>query len=175
LKDELVTRVKAFVNSGKLTLALRLLLGALILYAAIPKFADMEKLSVFMLYSYQFPWRMPSMAHSLVLVYIAPYLELLIGLGLITGVLTRISTAGWGIMTLVYIVVKAQVIFIQGRIIPCGCFPGPLSEMLMTQSIIIDLVTLPICAQIILAKERKFFTLGSLLPERWQHKLRYIW
>lgn len=170
-----MARVKAFLNSGKLTLVLRLLLGALILYAAIPKFADLEKFSVFMLYSYQFPWLMPSMAHTRVFGYVAPFLEVLIGLGLITGVLTRISTTGWGIMTLVYIVVKAQVIFIQERIIPCGCFPGPLSEMLMTQSIIIDLVTLPICAQIILSKGRKFFTLGSLLPERWQHKLRYIW
>ena len=167
--------VKAFLNSGKLTLALRLLLGALILYAAIPKFADIEKLSVYMLYSYQFPWLMPDMAHTRFLGNIAPYLETLIGLGLIAGVLTRLSAFGWGIMTLVYIIVKTQVIFIQGRIIPCGCFPGPLSEMLMTQSIIIDFVTLPILAQIILAKGRKFFTLGSLLPERWQHKLRYIW
>jgi len=167
--------VIAFLNSGKLTLVLRLLLGALILYAAIPKFADIEKLSVYMLYSYQFPWLMPYMAHTRILGNIAPYLEVFIGLGLVTGVLTRLSSAGWGIMTLVYIIVKAQVIFIQGRIIPCGCFPGPLSEMLMTQSIIIDFVTLPILAQIILAKGRKFFTLGSLLPERWQHKLRYIW
>lgn len=167
--------LKAFLNSGKLTLALRLLLGALILYAAIPKFADIEKLSVWMIYSYQFPWLMPYMAHTRVLGYIAPYLELLIGLGLITGVLTRLSAFGWGIMSLVYIVVKAQVILIQGRIIPCGCFPGPLSEMLMTQSIIIDIINLPICAQIILAEGRKFFTLGSLLPERWQHRLRYIW
>jgi uncharacterized membrane protein YphA (DoxX/SURF4 family) len=170
-----MVRVKSFLNSGNLTLALRLLLGALILYAAIPKFTDIEKFSVFMLYGYQFPWLMPDMSHTRVLGYIAPYLELLIGLGLITGVLTRISAAGWGIMTLVYIVVKAQVIFVQGRIIPCGCFPGPLSEMLMTQSIIIDLITLPICAQIVLAKERKFFTLGSLLPDNWQYKFRYIW
>jgi hypothetical protein len=168
-------RIQVFLNSGKLTLALRLLLGALIIYAAIGKFADIEKYSVYMLYSYQFPWLMPNMSHTRVLGFIAPYLEMLIGLGLITGVLTRLSAFGWGIMTLVYIIVKMQVIFIQGRIVPCGCFPGPLSEMLMTQSIVIDFVTLPILAQIILAKGRKFFTLGSLLPENLQRKLRYIW
>jgi hypothetical protein len=50
-----MTRVKAFLNSGELTLALRLLIAALVLYAAIPKLADIEKYSVFMLYSYQFP------------------------------------------------------------------------------------------------------------------------
>jgi uncharacterized membrane protein YphA (DoxX/SURF4 family) len=170
-----MTGIKAFLNSGKLTLALRLLLGALILFAAIPKFQNLEQLSVYLLYSYQFPWLMPSMAHTRILGFIVPYLETLIGLGLIAGVLTRLSAYGSGLMTLVYIVVKIQVIFIQGRIIPCGCFQGPLSEMLMTQTIIIDFFTLPILAQIILAKGRKLFTLGSLLPERWQHKLRYIW
>jgi len=168
-------RIKVFLNSGKLTVVLRLLLGALILYAAIPKFTDIEKLSVFMLYSYQFPWLMPDMAHTRILGNIAPYLETLVGLGLVTGVLTRLAAYGWGIMTIVYIIVKIHVIFIQGRIIPCGCFPGPLSEMLMTQSIIIDFVTLPILAQIILAKGRRFFTIGALLPEKWQYKLRYIW
>ena len=170
-----MTDIKSFLNSGGLTLALRLLLGALILFAAIPKFTDIEKLSVYMLYSYQFPWLMPSMAHTRVLGFMAPYLETLIGLGLIAGVLTRLSAYGWGLMTLAYIIVKMQVIFIQGRIIPCGCFPGPLSEMLMTQSIIIDFFILPILAQIILAKGRRFFTLGLLLPERWQHRLRYVW
>ncbi|UCG54363.1 MAG: DoxX family membrane protein [Dehalococcoidia bacterium] len=170
-----MVRIKAFLNSGELTLALRLLIGVLVLYAAIPKFADIEKFSVFMLYSYQFPWLMPNMAHTRILGYIAPYIETLIGFGLITGVLTRLSAAGWGLMSLVYIVVKAQVIFIQGRIIPCGCFPGPLSEMLMTQSILIDIVSLLVCTQIILARKRRFFTLGLLLPENWQYRLRYIW
>jgi hypothetical protein len=118
---------------------------------------------------------MSDMAHTRILGYIAPYIETLIGLDLITGVLTRLSEINWGLMSIVYIVVKAQVILIQGRIIPCGCFPGPLSKMLMTQSVLIDIVSLLACTQIILARGRKFFTLGSLIPENWQYRLCYIW
>jgi uncharacterized membrane protein YphA (DoxX/SURF4 family) len=168
-------RISVFFNSGKLTLALRLLLGALILYAAIPKFGNIEQFSVYMLYSYQFPWLMPNMAHTRIFGLITPYLEVLIGIGLITGIFARLAAYGWGAMTIVYIIVKIHVIFIQGRIIPCGCFPGPLAEMTMNHSIIIDFITLPVLAQIILAKGRRFFTVGSLLPEGWQYKLRYIW
>jgi uncharacterized membrane protein YphA (DoxX/SURF4 family) len=168
-------KVKAFLNSGKLTLALRILVGAMILYAEVPKLADVEKLSVFALYSYQFPWLMPWMEHTRILGYMAPYLGTLLGLGLITGVLTRLSAFGWGVMAIIFIILKLHVIFIQGRIQPCYCFPGPLANLLVTQTLAIDIITLPLLAQIMLAENRKFFTLGSLLPERWQHKLRYIW
>jgi len=169
-----MVKIKEFLNSGKLTFALRLLIGAVILIAAIPKFQNIEQYSVYMIYSYQFPWFMPGTG-TRILGYIAPYLELLIGLGLVFGVLTRLSALGWGIMSIVYFIIKIHVIFVQGRIVPCGCFPGVMPDMLVTQSIWIDVVTIPICAQIILAKERKFLTLGALLPDRWQRKLRYVW
>jgi uncharacterized membrane protein YphA (DoxX/SURF4 family) len=174
-RDKMAERLMAFLNSGKLTLALRILIGAMILYAEVPKLADVEKLSVFALYSYQFPWLMPYMDHTRILGLIAPYLGTLLGLGLVTGVLTRLSAIGWGSMAIVFIILKIHVIFIQGRIQPCYCFPGPLANLLVTQTLAIDIITLPLLAQIILARDRKFFTLGSLLPENWQHRLRYIW
>jgi len=168
-------KLKTFLNSGKLTLVLRILIGAMILYAEVPKLADVEKLSVFALYSYQFPWLMPWMEHTRILGYMAPYLGTLLGLGLITGVLTRLSAFGWGVMAVIFIILKLHVILIQGRIQPCYCFPGPLANLLVTQTLVIDIVTLPLLAQIMLAENRRFFTLGALLPQRWQHKLRYIW
>ncbi len=174
-RDRLVQALLAFLNSGKLTLVFRILIGAMILYAEIPKLADVEKLSVFALYSYQFPWLMPYMDHTRILGLIAPYLGTLLGLGLVTGVLTRLAAVGWGSMAIVFIILKIHVIFIQGRIQPCYCFPGPLANLLVTQTLAIDIITLPMLAQIIFAKDRKFFTLGSLLPQKWQHKLRYIW
>lgn len=174
-RQVLEQKLWAFLNSGKLTLVLRILIGAMILYAEIPKLADVEKLSVFALYSYQFPWLMPYMDHTRILGLIAPYLGTLLGLGLITGVLTRLSALGWGCMAIVFIILKLHVIFIQGRIQPCYCFPGPLANLLVTQTLAIDIITLPMLAQIMLARNRKFFTLGALLPERWQYRLRYIW
>ena len=174
-RQVLEQKLWAFLNSGKLTLVFRILIGAMILYAEIPKLADVEKLSVFALYSYQFPWLMPYMDHTRILGLIAPYLGTLLGLGLITGVLTRLSAFGWGCMAIVFIILKLHVIFIQGRIQPCYCFPGPLANLLVTQTLAIDIITLPMLAQIMLGRNRKFFTLGALLPERWQHRLRYIW
>ncbi len=166
-----MSKLRDFIKSDKLGFALRLLLAAMILTATIPKFADIEKYSIYLIYSYRvFPI---GIAHFLGLV--APYLELLIGLGLLFGVLTRLSALGWGLMSLVYFITKLHIIFIQGRIIPCGCFPGLLPDMLVTQSIWIDAVTMPLCAQIILANGR-FLSFWSLLPERWrQSRLRYIW
>ena len=174
-RQVLEQKLWAFLNSGKLTLVFRILIGAMILYAEIPKLADVEKLSVFALYSYQFPWLMPYMDHTRILGLIAPYLGTLLGLGLITGVLTRLSALGWGCMAIVFIILKLHVIFIQGRIQPCYCFPGPLANLLVTQTLVIDIITLPMLAQIMLGRNRKFFTLGALLPERWQYRLRYIW
>ena len=173
--DDVMLKIKEFINSGRLTFALRMLLGVLILMATITKLGDIEKYSVDVIFSYQFPWFMPGMAHTRFLGTMAPFLELLIALGLIFGVLTRLSAFGWGLMSIVYFIVKFHIIFIQGRIQPCGCFPGIFDNMLVTQSIWIDVFTIPICAQIILARGRKFLTIGSLLPERWQQKLRLVW
>ncbi len=171
-----MAKIKQFIKSDKLTFTLRLLLGVMIMTAAIPKLIDIEKYSVFMIYSYRvFPMHPVNIARFLGMV--GPYLELFIGLGLFFGVLTRLSAAGWGILSIVYFFVKLHIIFIQRRIVPCGCFPGVLPDMLVTQSIWIDLVTIPICTQIIWAnRERKFLTFWLLLPEKWRKtKLRYIW
>jgi len=161
------------LKSPRLSFILRILIGVMILVATIPKFADIEKFSIYVVYSYNvLPMHPINIARFVGLV--TPYLELLIGLGLIFGVLTRLSALGWGFMSLVYFVVKLHVIFIQGRIQPCGCFPGVLPNMLVTQSIWIDVVTMPLCTQIILA-EGEFLNARALLPRKWKEKLRLIW
>lgn len=165
-----------FLKSDKLTLAFRLLLAAVILAAAIPKLGDIEKYSVYLVYSYRvFPIYPLNIARFLAT--IGPYLELLIGLGLLFGVLTRLSAMGWGIMSLVYFFVKIHIIFIQGRIVPCGCFPGILPNLLVTQSIWIDLISILFCAQIIWANpERRALSLWLFVPEKLRKsRLRLVW
>jgi hypothetical protein len=165
-----------FLKSDRLTLALRLLLAALILTAAIPKFSDIEKYSVYLVYNYRvFPMYPVNIARFLGT--IAPYLEFLIALGLLFGVLTRLSAVGWGIMSLLYFCIKLDMIFIQGRIEPCGCFPGIFPGILVTQSIWIDLISMIFCAQIIWAnRERRVLSFWLLLPQKWhQTGIRIIW
>jgi uncharacterized membrane protein YphA (DoxX/SURF4 family) len=166
-------KLKRFIRSDKLTFALRLLIGGMILYAEVPKLADIEKYSVYAIYSYRiFPMDLARFMGE-----IGPIVGVLIGLGLVFGVFTRLSAAGWIIMCMVFIAMKIHVIFIQGRIEPCGCFPGPLSNMLMTQSIWIDIISIPLSLQIILAnRERKFMAMWSLLPAKIRESwLRIIW
>jgi len=144
--------------------------------SAIPKLIDIEGNSVYLVYSYYvLPIQPVNIARFFGLVI--PYIELLIGLGLIFGVLTRLSAMGWMIMSLAYFIIKLNIIFIQGRIIPCGCFSTILPDMLVTQSIWLDVISILFSVQIILAKRGKqLLSCWSLLPERWQKsKLRYIW
>ena len=142
------------------------------LVAATSKFPNIERLSVYTVYSYEIlPMYPINIARFVGLM--TPYLELLIGLGLISGVLLRLSAFGAGIYSLGFFVCKLVVLFIQGRTMECGCFPG-LLDLQINQSIFIDLVTMPMCAQIILA-EGEFLNARALLPKRWKEKLRLIW
>ena len=169
-------RLKEFIRSQRLGFALRLLVGTLILLAAIPKLVDIEKNSVFLVYNYYIlPIQPVNIARYVGLVI--PYLELLIGLGLILGVLTRLSAVGWAVLSLAYFIIKLDIIFIQGRVTPCGCFSGLLPDLLVTQSIWLDVVSIIMCIQIIrVDRGRRSFSAWSLLPQKWQiSKLRYVW
>jgi uncharacterized membrane protein YphA (DoxX/SURF4 family) len=171
-----MTRIMNVIKSDRVTFVLRLLIGALILYVEVPKLADIEKYSVYAVYSFRFfPMYPENIARFIGLM--GPYLAILIGLGLIFGILTRISAAGWILMCFVFIIMKIDVIFVQGRVEPCYCFPGLLANMLMTHSIWIDVLSIPLSLQIILAnRERKYLAVWSLLPDRLRQSwLRYIW
>jgi uncharacterized membrane protein YphA (DoxX/SURF4 family) len=178
-----MSRIMGLIRSDKLTFVLRLLLGGMILYAEVPKLQDVYKLSVYPVYRYNFfPMRADIFGQTVnvaqVFGTIGPYLGILIGLGLIFGVLTRLSATGWAMMCLMFIIMKLDYLVIQGKpAIPCGCFPGPLSNMLMTQSIWIDIVSIPLSLQIILAnRERKFLAFWAILPAKLRESwLRIIW
>jgi hypothetical protein len=164
-------KTRAFLESGWLSLVLRVLVAAMIILAAIPKFHDVVKYSVTTLHNYYIftPGMYQFLGH------LAPWLELLVGLGLLFGVLTRLSAFGWGALSIVYFSVKFVIIYTQHRIVPCGCFPGILAKMVVTQSIWIDVVTIPMCVIIMFSKNRNFFGVGGLIPESWQRKLKLIW
>ncbi len=149
------------MTSQRISLVLRYVLGAIILVSAVPKLIDIETNSVYVVYSYYIlPIQPVNIARIAGLV--APYLELAIGIGLISGVLTRVWAMAWIVMSLAYFSVKIDLIFVQGRIVPCGCFGGLFTNMLVTQSIWIDVMSVAFCAQITLSKPGK--QLLSLMP-----------
>jgi uncharacterized membrane protein YphA (DoxX/SURF4 family) len=169
-------RLRQFLTSGGLSLGIRYVLGSVILLSAIPKLIDINTNSVYVVYSYYIlPVQPINYARFVGLV--VPYAELLIGLGLIFGVLTRLSAAGWMALSLFYFSFKIDLIFVQQRIVPCGCFQGLMPDMLVTQSIWLDVVSVGLCFQIILAdRRRQLLSLWSALPHKWRASgLRYIW
>jgi uncharacterized membrane protein YphA (DoxX/SURF4 family) len=171
-----VAKLRQFLTSSGLSLALRYLLGAAILLSAIPKLINIDDNSVYVVYSYYIlPIQPINFARFFGLV--VPYIELLIGLGLIFGVLTRLSTIGWIAMSLVYFLVKMNLIFFQSRIVPCGCFPSLIPDFPVTQSIWLDVINIVFCVQILLTnKGRQLLSLQSTLPDKWRRsRLRYIW
>jgi hypothetical protein len=167
---------RRFISSEKLSLTLRLVLGAMIMVAVVPKLLDIEKNSVYLVYSYRilpmYPLNVARLVGSIV-----PFVELFIGLGLLLGVFTRLSAAAWGILSFIYLLLKIDIIFVQGRLIPCGCFAGILPNLQVTHSIWIDIVTIPLCAQIFYYdRKRRLASIWRFLPERWrQSKLRQVW
>lgn len=139
------------MTSPRLSFALRYIIGALVLVSAVPKLIDIETNSVYVVYSYYIlPIQPVNVARAAGL--IIPYAELAIGIGLISGVLTRVSAIAWIVMSLAYLSVKLDLIFVQGRIVPCGCFGGLFPNLLVTQSIWIDVVSIIFCAQIVLSR-----------------------
>ena len=169
-------RLRQFLTSGGLSLGIRYVLGAVILLSAIPKLIDINTNSVYVVYSYYILPVQP-INYARFVGLIVPYAELLLGLGLIFGVLTRLSAVGWMALSLLYFSFKIDLIFVQQRIVPCGCFQGLMPNMLVTQSIWLDVVSVGLCFQIILAdRRRRLLSLWSALPHKWRaSRLRYIW
>jgi uncharacterized membrane protein YphA (DoxX/SURF4 family) len=106
--------------------------------------------------------------------YIVPFIELLCALGILFGVLTRLSAFGIGLMSIVFFVVKLIVLFIQGRSVECGCF-GALMETFASVTVWMDIPLLLIALGIIFSNSRHWFGFGSYLSEKWKAKLRLVW
>ena len=171
-----MAKVRQFLTNRGLSLALRYMLGTVILLSAVPKLIDINANSVYVVYNYYIlPVQPVNFARSFGLA--VPYIELLIGLGLIFGLLTKLSAIGWMVMSLIYFLFKLHLIFIQGRVVPCGCFQGIMPGILVTQSIWLDITGIVFCIQILLVKTgQQLLSLWSLLPDRWRRsRLKYIW
>lgn len=99
-------------------LACRLVLGGVILVAGALKITNLES-SVLAVRGYQLlPYEV-----AIVLGYMLPILEIIIGLLLIAGLLTRFSAAIGTLMMIAFIIAIASA-WARGISIDCGCFGG---------------------------------------------------
>jgi uncharacterized membrane protein YphA (DoxX/SURF4 family) len=106
---------------------------------------------------------------------VMPFVELLCGLGLLLGVLTRLSALGIALMSLSFFIAKAMVLS-QGRSIECGCF-GAVIDTLASVTIFIDLPMMGMALMIMLAPSqiRHWVSMGKFLHQPWKDMLKWVW
>ncbi|HEY2018794.1 MAG TPA: MauE/DoxX family redox-associated membrane protein [Bryobacteraceae bacterium] len=102
-----------------LALMLRIVLGAIFVYAAWVKLRDPWELYALAISSYEvLPlWAVELVARTL------PWLELAVGVGLIAGIWLRLSSTVTSLLLTVFFVLMVRA-FSKGMQINCGCFGG---------------------------------------------------
>jgi len=160
------------VNNRYLTLACRLILAAIFLVSSYGKLVDIERYSVDAVYNFGIlPVEPVNIARFFGLVM--PFIELLCALGLLFGVLTRLSALGVSLMSLAFFVSKA-IVLSQGRSIECGCF-GAIIDTLASVTIFMDIPMLLMGLVIMFSSSRHWLAIGGLIPEAWRKKLNLVW
>jgi len=162
---------KKLIGNRHVILAFRWILGLIFLLSAIGKLVDLQG-SVDAVYGFNvFPM---AFAHFAGLV--VPFIELLCAFGLLFGVLTRLSSLGVSLMSLSFFLVKAHVLFIQGRQVNCGCF-GALMSTMASVTIYMDIPMLVMGLVIMAApaSARHWASLARWVPQSWKDKLNLVW
>jgi len=151
--------------------AFRLLLAGIFLLSSFGKLVDLERYSVDAVYNFGILPMVLARPFGLVM----PFVELLCGLGLLFGILTRLSALGVALMSLAFFIAKA-IVLSQGRTIECGCF-GAVVDTLASVTIFMDIPMLVLALVVMLAppSARHWLAFGRWLPEEWKEKLNLIW
>jgi uncharacterized membrane protein YphA (DoxX/SURF4 family) len=162
--------LRAILNNRYLTLLFRIILAGIFLVSSYGKLVDIERYSVDAIYNFAILPMWLARPFGLVM----PFIELLVGLGLLFGVLTRLSGLGAALMSLAFFIAKA-VVLSQGRVIDCGCF-GAIVETLASVTIYMDIPMLLMGLFVMFSTSRHWLAIGGVSPfSKWQKKLDRIW
>ena len=163
--------IRSIAGNCYLILVLRVLLAAVFLLSSAGKLVDIERYSVDAVYNFDI---LP-MGLARFFGLTMPFIELLCGLGLLFGVLTRLSALGVGLLSIAFFVVKG-IVLAQGRTIDCGCF-GAIVETLASVTIFMDIPMAIMALLIMLApvQARHWVSLGKWLSQAWKEKLDLVW
>ena len=160
------------VDNPYVVIVCRLILAGIFLVSSYGKLVDIERYSVDAVYNFGIlPVEPVNVARFFGLVM--PFIELLCGLGLLGGVLTRLSALGVSLMSLAFFVAKA-VVLSQGRSIECGCF-GAVVDTLASVTIFMDIPMLLLGLVVMFSNARHWLAIGALLPQAWKDRLDLVW
>ena len=161
--------LQAFVNNRYVTLLFRIVLSAIFLLSSYGKLVDIERYSVDAVYNFGILPMWLARPFGLVM----PFLELLCALGLLFGVLTRLSVLGATAMSLAFFSAKA-IVLSQGRMIECGCF-GAIVDTLASATIFMDLPMMLMGLVVMFSSSRHWLAIGGSLSDPMKRKLQSIW
>ena len=154
-----ISRIGALLTHPYLTLATRLTLGGVFIFAGVAKMPYIETL-VSDINQYQL---LPS-SLATAYAYVLPPLEIALGILLVVGQFLRISASLSGLLVLSFTIAKITALARGLDIIICGCF-GPAVPLLAVQSLIIDFVLLALAVQIVFHRG-EFLALGPWLSRK---------
>jgi uncharacterized membrane protein YphA (DoxX/SURF4 family) len=164
--------LQKYVSNRYLTLVSRLILAGIFLLSSYGKLVDIERYSVDAVYNFGIlPMEPVNLARFFGL--IMPFIELLCGLGLLGGVLTRLSAFGAAAMSVAFFAAKA-IVLSQGRSIECGCF-GAVVDTLASVTIYMDVPMVILGLIVMFSTSRHWLAIGGMIPEAWRKKLNLIW
>lgn len=154
-----------------IVLVFRLLLAGIFLLGSISKLVDIERYSVEAVYNFGILPKDMAILLGLVL----PFIELLCGLGLLLGILTRLSALGTALMSIAFLLAKV-VVLLQRRNIDCGCFGGIIS-LLISDTIFMDVPMLSFALIVMLAptQSRYWASVGMFISAPLKEKINLIW
>ena len=161
--------LRALTSNRYVILVFRLILAGFFLTSSFGKLVDIERYSVDAVYNFGILPMVLARPFGLVM----PFIELLCGLGLLFGVLTRLSAFGIALMSLSFFIAKA-IVLSQGRSIECGCF-GAVIDTLASVTIFMDLPMMVIALMIMVApsQTRHWASIGKVLhqAQTWKGRL----
>jgi putative oxidoreductase len=161
----------ALAGNRHVVLVFRLVMAAFFLVSSYGKLVDIERYSVDAVYNFGVLPFFLARPFGLIM----PFIELLCGLGLLFGVLTRLASLGVGLMSLSFFVAKA-IVLLQGRSINCGCF-GAVIDTLASVTIFMDVPMVFMALVVLLAgaSTRHRAALGNLMSLSWKKRLDPLW
>ena len=160
-----------FLENRYVILVFRLVLAVTFLISSFGKLVNVEHYSVAMVYNLGilpgplaigFGWALP-------------FIELACAVGLLFGVLTRLSAFGIGLLSISFFITKV-ILLARGMDTECGCF-GAIGSAMASWSIYLDPAILVLSVTILFSPRqgRHWASLGRRLPEKWSDRLNFLW
>jgi uncharacterized membrane protein YphA (DoxX/SURF4 family) len=151
-----------FFENQYLILVFRLALAGTFLTSSFGKLVDIRHYSVAMVYNFNL---LPEPL-AVVFGWAVPFIELACAVGLLFGVLTRLSALGIAMMSTSFFIAKV-ILLSRGVDVECGCFGAVVSTM-ASWSIYLDPIIVLLSATVLFSSQRsrQWVSFKGKLPEK---------